>query len=190
MQVEDSLETRAARGDRAAFAALMTSTKSDLHRFIRRYVGENEEAFDLVQETYASAWLAMGRYDPARAFSAWLRAIALNKCRDWSRKRAVRRVVRGVMGLDAPEAMAVGDDHPAPELRLDDQRRVAALDRALAELPDHLKAPLILSALEGRSHAEIAVIVGATPKAVETRIARARSRLAGSLKAPRAGGPD
>lgn len=181
--VEDSLEARAARGDRAAFSALMTATKSDLHRFIRRYVGEDEEAWDLAQETYASAWLALRRYDPARAFPTWLRAIALNKCRDWGRKRTVRRVVRGVMGLDAPEAMAVGDDRPDPEARLDDQRRVAALDRALAGLPDQLKAPLILSALEGRSHADIARIVGATPKAVETRIARARARLAQIMKA-------
>jgi len=180
--VEASLEARAARGDRAAFSALMTATKSDLHRFIRRYVGEDEEAYDLVQETYASAWLAMHRYDPVRAFPTWLRAIALNKCRDWGRKRAVRRVVRGVMGLDAPEAMAVGEDRQEPEGRLDDQRRVATLDRALTRLPDQLRAALILSALEGRSHAEIALIVGATPKAVETRIARARARLAEIVK--------
>ncbi|WP_426027619.1 RNA polymerase sigma factor [Brevundimonas sp. TWP2-3-4b2] len=183
MTVEDSLEARAARGDRAAFSALMSATKSDLHRFIRRYVGDDEEAWDLVQETYTSAWLAMRRYDSARAFPTWLRAIALNKCRDWGRKRTVRRVVRGVMGLDAPEAMAVGEDRPDPEARLDDQRQVAALDRALAGLPDQLKAPLILSALEGRSHADIARIVGATPKAVETRIARARARLAQIMKA-------
>lgn len=181
--MEDSLETRAAQGERAAFSALMTATKSDLHRFIRRYVGDDEEAYDLVQETYASAWLAMRRYNPARAFPVWLRAIALNKCRDWGRKRAVRRVVRGVMGLDAPEAMAVGENSREPEARLDDHRRLAALDRALAELSDQLKAPLILSALEGLSHAEIALIVGATPKAVETRIARARARLAEILKA-------
>ncbi len=183
MTIEDSLEARAARGDRAAFSALMTATKSDLHRFIRRYVGEDEEAWDLVQETYTSAWLAMRRFDSARAFPTWLRAIALNKCRDWGRKRTVRRMVRGIMGLDAPEAMAVGDDRPDPEARLDDRRRVAALDRALAGLPDQLKAPLILSALEGRSHADIARIVGATPKAVETRIARARARLAEIMKA-------
>lgn len=181
--VEDSLEARAARGDRVAFSALMTATKSDLHRFVRRYVGEDEEAWDLVQETYASAWLAMRRYDSARAFPTWLRAIALNKCRDWGRKRTVRRVVRGVMGLDAPEAMAVGEDRPGPEARLDDQRRLAALDRALARLPDQLKAPLILSALEGYSHVDIARIVGATPKAVETRIARARARLAQIMNA-------
>lgn len=181
MGADQSIEVRAAGGDRAAFTVLMTATKADLYRFIRRYVGDEAEAHDVLQEAYASAWLAMRRYDPARPFEVWLRTIALNKCRDWSRRRAVRRVVRGVMGLDAPEATAVGDETPSPETRLDDQHRARALQRGLSDLPDALKAPLLLAALEGRPHAEIAAILGITPKAVETRIARARKTLADSL---------
>lgn len=173
----DTEEARAARGDRTAFSALMAATSGDLYRFIRRYVGDADEALDLVQETYVAAWLAIRRYDPARSFDTWLRAIAVNKCRDWGRKRTVRRIVRGVMGLDAPEAMAVGDESPDAEARVDDRRRVAALNRALTDLPDTLKAPLLLATLEGRSHAEIAQVLGVTPKAVETRIARARQKL-------------
>ena len=178
MGAEQSIEVRAASGDRAAFTALMTATKADLYRFIRRYVGDEAEAHDMLQEAYASAWLAMRRYDPARPFDVWLRSIALNKCRDWSRRRSVRRVVRGVIGLDEPEAAAVGDDAPMPEARLDDRRRVEALQRALSDLPDTLKAPLLLATLEGWPHAEIAAILHITPKAVETRIARARKKLA------------
>lgn len=181
MAVEERIEVRAASGDRAAFTALMTATKGDLYRFIRRYVGDEAEAHDVLQESYASAWLALRRYDPARPFDVWLRSITLNKCRDWGRRRAVRRVVRGVMGLDAPEAMAVGDAAPAPETRLDDQHRAAELQRALSDLPDALKAPLLLATLEGRPHAEIAAILHITPKAVETRIARARKTLAAIL---------
>ncbi|MNE73790.1 RNA polymerase sigma factor [compost metagenome] len=85
------------------------------------------------------------------------------------------------MGLDAPEALAIGDDTPTGEAQLDDRRRMAALDRALAALPDALKTPLLLATLEGRSHAEVARLIGATPKAVETRIARARRALAAAL---------
>ena len=188
MGAEQSIEVRAAGGDRAAFTTLMTATKADLYRFIRRYIGDEAEAHDVLQEAYASAWLAVRRYDPARPFEVWLRSIALNKCRDWSRRRAVRRVVRGVMGLDAPEATAVGDEAPTPEARLDDQRRAEALQRALSDLPDALKGPLLLATLEGRSHAEIASILHITPKAVETRIARARRKLAEGLPpSPREG---
>lgn len=173
----DTDEARAARGDRTAFAALMATTSGDLYRFIRRYVGDTDEAYDLLQETYVSAWLAIRRYDPARSFETWLRSIAINKCRDWGRKRTVRRIVRGVMGLDTPEAMAVGEDAPEAETQLDDRRRMAEMNQALANLPDTLKAPLLLASLEGRSHAEIAEVLGVTPKAVETRIARARQKL-------------
>jgi len=174
---DETLESRAASGDREAFGRLIQAGKADLYRFVRRYVGDADEAHDLVQEAYASAWVAIRRYDPARPFATWLRSIAVNKCRDWGRKRTVRRIVRGVMGLDGPEAMAVGEEAPEPEARLDAGRRMAELDRALADLPDALKAPLLLAALEGRSHAEIAEVLGVTPKAVETRIARARQKL-------------
>ena len=53
----------------------MAATRDDLHRFVTRYVGDAEEAMDLVQETYVAAWLAIGRYDPDRPFGAWLRVI-------------------------------------------------------------------------------------------------------------------
>ena len=64
---------------------------------------------------------------------------------------------------------------------MDDRRRAEALQRALSDLPDALKAPLLLATLDGRSHAEVASILSITPKAVETRIARARKTLAGVL---------
>lgn len=178
---DDSDEDRSAQGDRAAFSRLMTATKGDLHRFITRYVGDPDEALDLTQETYTAAWLAIRRYDPRRSFGAWLRTIALNKCRDWSRRRRVRRIVRGAMGLDAPEARTVGDAAPAADARFDDRRRLQRLEAALRDLPDGQRAPLLLAVLEGRSHAEIGLILNLSPKAVELRIARARKSLADRL---------
>lgn len=177
MGAGDTDEGQAAQGDRAAFSRLMSATKGDLHRFVTRYVGDPDEALDLVQESYAAAWLSIRRYDPARPFGAWVRTIALNKCRDWSRRRRVRRMVRGVMGLDAPEAMAIGDPAPGVDVRVDERRRLERLNRALAELPDGQRAPLLLAVLEGRSHAEIGEILGLSSKAVELRIARARRAL-------------
>lgn len=189
MEQDTRTEVRASRGERVAFTALMTMTKGDLYRFVRRYVGDEDEAHDVLQEAYASAWLAIGRYDPARPFDVWLRSIAVNKCRDWGRRRAVRRVVRGVMGLDTPEAASVGEDAPASDTRIDDRRRLTAAARALADLPDTLKSPLLLATLEERSHAEVAAILGISAKAVETRIARARQRLTEALASGRGPGP-
>lgn len=185
MGSDEKDEVQAAQGDRAAFSRLMTATKFDLHRFVTRYVGDPEEALDLLQDTYAAAWLSIRGYDPARPFGAWLRTIALNKCRDWSRRRQVRRLVRGVMGLDAAEAQAVGDPAPGPDAVADDRREVRRLQAALSRLPDSQRAPLLLAVLEGRSHAEIGAIMGLSVKAVELRIARARKALADDLGAER-----
>ena len=160
----------------------MAATRDELHRFVARYVGDSEEAMDLVQETYVAAWLAIGRYDPDRPFGAWLRVIALNKCRDWSRRRRVRRMVRGIMGLDEPAAMAIGDPAAGPDDQTHDRIMLRRVQIGLDRLPDAQKAPLLLAVLEHRSHDEIAGILRLTPKAVELRISRARRTLAGLLK--------
>jgi RNA polymerase sigma-70 factor (ECF subfamily) len=177
----DDLPARAAGGDADAFGRLMQATKSDLYRFVRRYVGDAEETYDLMQETYAAAWLAIRRYDPERSFETWLRAIAINKCRDWSRRRRVRRWLFGALDLDTPQAMAAPD--PAPDA-FDDlaaAQTLSRLNRAIADLPPQLKEPLLLTAIEARSQAETAALLGVSVKTIETRVARARRRLAQAL---------
>ena len=84
---DDQLAASAVAGDERAFARLIARHKDGLYRFIRRYTGDPDEAYDLLQETFAAAWMALKRYDAARSFPTWLRSIALNKCRDWSRRR-------------------------------------------------------------------------------------------------------
>ena len=182
MDSPESLAARAAAGDREAFSDLMRRTKASLYRVIRRYVGDEHEAFDLLQETYAAAWLNIERYDPARPFEAWIRTIALNKCRDWSRRRAVRRLIRGGVPLEAPEARAVADGADPADVALDLADDLARLRLQLDRLPPHLKAPLLLTAIEGRNHAEAASILGLSVKAVETRVARARRKLFDALQ--------
>lgn len=171
-----ALTARAAKGDRAAFNAFMRQHQEALYRFIRRYVGDADEAYDLLQETFVSAWQALGRYDPSRPAPTWLRRIALNKCRDWGRRRAVRRFFYGAVELDTanPAALAAADasaDDPA----------LGKLDRALASLPTQLKEPLLLTAFEGLSHQDAGKALGISAKAVETRIYRARKLLAEAM---------
>ena len=102
----------------------MRQTRAALFRVIRRYVGDEQEAWDLLQDTYAAAWLNIGRYDPARPFEAWLRTIALNKCRDWSRRRLVRRLIRGGPDLSSPEALAVPDGAESAHDRMETAGRM------------------------------------------------------------------
>ncbi len=168
------LAADALAGDDHAFAALMTRHKTGVYHFVRRYVGDADEAHDLLQDTFVAAWSALAGYDPTRPMGAWLRRIALNKCRDWSRRRLVRRFFYLAEPLDkqAQDRLADAPGDAAGEIQM---RR---LDRAIAALPASLKEPLILTAFEGLSHKEAGEVLGLSAKAVETRIRRAKSALA------------
>lgn len=174
---DQALTARAVKGDQAAFAVLMQRHKGWLYRFIRRYVGEAEEAYDVVQESFAAAWIALSRYDPLRPFDVWLRRIALNKCRDRARKAAVRRVLFGFAGA-AENRPEVADPAVGPDEAAASRRALARLEAAIASLPHGLKDPLVLTALEGMSHKEAGEVLGMNAKAVETRVYRARKQLA------------
>ena len=178
---DDQLAASAVAGDERAFARLIARHKDALYRFIRRYTGNPDEAYDLLQETFASAWTALKRYDAGRSFPTWLRSIALNKCRDWSRRRAVRRWLTRSDPLESQAGLNLTDDTPSPEAAVVEQQRLSQLDRAVANLPQGLKEPLILTALEELSHEDAGRILGLTAKAVELRVYRARRALAEAL---------
>ena len=171
-----SLARRAAAGDTAAFGQLMRRHKEPLYRLVRRITGDPDEAYDLVQESFVALWGSIARYDPARPFAAWARRIALNKCRDWARRRQVRRWAAAIVpGFDAADT--VPDPVPSPEAIAGDRRTLARVDAALAALPAKLKEPLVLTVFGGYSQAETAALLGISRKAVETRVRRARDRL-------------
>lgn len=168
-------------GDSRAFTELMRRHKEALYRFIRRYVGDADEAYDLLQDTFLAAWSALPGFDSARPVRAWLRRIALNKCRDWSRRRSVRRFFFAAAPIDNnAHRVAI----PASETDPEQERRLADLDRQIANLPAGLKEPLLLTQFEGLSHKEAAQILNISPKAVEMRIYRARAQLASGLGLP------
>jgi RNA polymerase sigma-70 factor (ECF subfamily) len=175
-----ALAARAVKGDRAAFNRIVQRYQEPLYRFIRRYVGDADEAYDLLQETFVSAWQALSRYDPARPAAAWLRRIALNKCRDWGRRRAVRRFFYGATSLDSSPAADAAASMTADD---SDEAALRNLDRAIATLPSQLKEPLLLTAFEGLSQIAAGEALGISAKAVETRVYRARKLLAEALKA-------
>ncbi|MDB5696211.1 MAG: polymerase sigma-70 factor,ECF subfamily [Sphingomonas bacterium] len=177
---EAALLVRAVRGDEQAFAQLVTRHKASLYGYIRRFVGNAEDAQDLLQQTFLSAWLAIERFDPERPPGAWLRTIARNKCRDHGRKALGRRLLKFADWGRAAEQVV--DTRATPEERWIDDEGLGAVDRAVASLPRALKEPLLLTAFEGLSQAEAAQELGISVKSVETRLYRARRRLADTLK--------
>jgi RNA polymerase sigma-70 factor (ECF subfamily) len=173
---DGELATLARGGRDAAFAALMQRHRRPVYRLIVNNVADADEALDLVQETFLSAHRALGRYDETRSMRTWLAAIALNKCRDWARRRALRRFLWAAKPID-DWADSIASDMPDHGVAAEDRQLLARLRRAIAELPASLREPLVLCAVEEMSQAEAALMLGITVKAVETRVRRARIRL-------------
>ena len=92
----------------AAFAALMRRHKQPLYRLILAQIGDPDEALDLLQDSFVAAHAALSRYDRDRSLRAWLARIAINKCRDWHRRRRVRHMLARVLPIEAGERVADG----------------------------------------------------------------------------------
>jgi RNA polymerase sigma factor (sigma-70 family) len=167
----------AQKGDRRAFDQLIIHHKARLFRLVRGYIGDPDDAYDILQDTFISAWLALHRFDISRDFAGWLRTIALNKCRDFSRRRAVRR---NILRIFAREANIQPPATPTPEVdQMEEQMK--RLDAAIAGLPAFYKEPLLLVNVAGLSHKEAAEQLRTSSKAIEMRLRRAKIKLSGSL---------
>lgn len=176
---DQSLAMRAQAGEEAAYAMLMQRHRDAVWRLARGHVGDADEAFDITQEAFIAAFAAIARYD-GRPFRAWMARITLNKCRDWARRRAVRRFFTLAKPLD--DATDVADMAASPEESLASADAVSRINAAIAALPAKLKEVLLLRTIENMGQADTARLLGISEKAVETRLYRARAKLTEMLR--------
>ena len=172
-------------GDDLALNELMSRWQTPLVGFILRYTGNQEDALEIAQETFVRVYESRHRYQPTGAkFSTWLFAIAANLCRNLARWRERHPIVP----LDADDddgKPSIGSLIPAPgESPADTAERndlASAVREHVQNLPHDLKTVVLLFEYQDQSYEEIAATLGCTPKAVETRLYRARQLLRESL---------
>lgn len=175
-----ALISRAAAGDDLAFTALMRKFKSPLYRFAFRHMGDADDAEDIVQDTFIALHRNLARFNPKYKASTWVFQIAMNKCRDLGRKRKTRAFMQRITPLMEVKIANI-EANESPEAAIDDKQKLEAVNMAISFLPENLKAPLILCTVENMSQKQAADILKISPKAVETRIYRARQSLAQAL---------
>ncbi|WOF45351.1 RNA polymerase sigma factor [Sphingopyxis indica] len=158
----------------------MRRHRDSVYRLVRGQIGDADAALDVTQACFISAFAALDRYDGSRPFRLWIARIAINKCHDWARRRAVRRMLSFALPIDA--AAEVAADQVSPETQLADAQELRRTLDAVAALPARLKEALMLRTIEGLSQAETAEVLGVSQKAVETRLHRARAKLAELLR--------
>ena len=177
---DPELVALALAGRQKAYGELMRRHRDAVFRLARGHAGDATEALDITQETFISAFAALARYDGVRSFRMWIARIAINKCHDWARRRAVRRFFTFARPME--EAAAVADLGQTPEEAVHSEAELKRIHAAIAGLPGNLKDVLLLRAIEGLSQAEAAQILGISDKAVETRLYRARNKLSEMLR--------
>jgi RNA polymerase sigma-70 factor, ECF subfamily len=176
---------RLAAGHDATLNDLMERHAEKLFNYLVHSLQNEEDAADAAQETFVRVFQNRGRFDARQRFSTWLYAIATNLVKDRYRHRSRHPQV----SLDA-ENEATGEDfresmpeqRPTPSESLQVTERAEAVRKAVGQLPEELRAPLILAEYEELSHTEIGEILACSAKAVETRIYRARKQLRTSLQ--------
>ena len=176
------LVRRALEGAGHAFAHLMQRHAPHLRGVVAKRLRNPEDVLDVLQDTRLAVWRALGSYDAQRPFEAWVTSIALNKCRDLRRRQLVRRRVL----TQIQQQLVLQPDRlhaQSAERVIIERESVCVLHRAVDDLPQQFRQPLLLTALRELSQADAGRALKLTPKAIENRVRRARGRLSQALLA-------
>lgn len=172
------LAANAMDGDSEAFGVLVGRHAERARRVARAALLDAHDADDAVQDALFSAWRAINRFDPARPFGPWLMKIVVNAAADLRRRRKLRQTD------EVPEGTA--DTGPTPDRETDRALLRAALDRALATLPERRRIALVLHDAEGYVHEEIATMLDVPVGTVRSDVFHARRAMRVAL-GPRGG---
>lgn len=161
------------RGNRQAFAAVVTHFQRPLFGYLGRMGLPQAVAEEIAQETFLRAWQNLGQYDPQRAaFSTWLFTIARRLALNELERTANRHETSADDTL--PDAT---DPAPLPPEQLSQQERQQRLQAALRRLPLTERSCLALAYQQGLDMKTIAHIEGCNEAAIKVRLHRARKQL-------------
>jgi len=176
---EAELLQQARAGDVEAWSRLYREHYDRVFRHVAYLIGDVDAAEDLVQETFASAFVGLRQFEGRSSLTGWLRGIAVNVVRHrWrSRRRGDQAMDRLAAGASE---LGVGADHD-PEGALVRQRRAEVLLGVLGTLPESLREAFVLCDLQDRTAQEAAEELGISPGNVRVRATRARARIRSEL---------
>jgi RNA polymerase sigma-70 factor, ECF subfamily len=167
------LVEKARDGDRHAFDEVVRLTYADTYTLALRLTGNEEDARDVVQEAYLRAFKGLKRFRGEAKFTTWLYRITANCASTLLAKRSRQR--HETLDEDSP----IADERPQvdPQIALAGSQERERLTAALAELPDALRAVVVLRDVYDLPHEAIAAELGISEGAAKVRLHRARRKL-------------
>ena len=175
---EQELISRAQKGDRTAFAALLREHQDEVYTLARRLVGDPHLASDVAQEALIRAWRALPKFRGDAKLSTWLYRITVNTA--WTHKKRAKR--HQGASIDDHLDLAAPVDAAHPEVAGEILELRGRLRLALDRLPEAQREVVVLKDVYGWSHAEIAESMDISVTAAKVRLHRARARLARDLE--------
>ena len=176
MDAEDSeLVVRSKDGDLQAFNFIVQRYQSQVLNLSARIIGDRGRAEDVTQETFISAYQAIGRFRGG-SLRAWLMRIAANASRD-SLRGSQRRPEQSLDESLESQSFQPVSAEPSPEEHAERSELNAELQKAILALSDDQRAVLVLIDVQGFSYEETTESVGASIGTVKSRLNRARRRV-------------
>ena len=179
---DEQLIARFQSGDERAYIELVNRYRDRLINFVYPFLGDFEQAEDVVQETMLKLYEKKHYYREIAKFSTWIYTIARNLANTELRKKKRRkttyisRMTKDDRQYDIPAVQADLNQNLQNEFIRD---RIHA---AIKELPEHFKTVIILRDIEELSYDDISNIVGVPLGTVKSRINRARLQLQAELQ--------
>jgi RNA polymerase sigma-70 factor (ECF subfamily) len=186
MNGQDALLEKLRAGDPAAFAQLVEANQRNVYNLALRMLNDPQEAEDVLQETFLSAYKALPGFEGRSSLSTWLYRIASNASLMRLRKKrpettSIDEPLELEEGESLPRQFVDWSSAPEDELLSGEARRM--MDEAVAELPEGLRIVFILRDIEGLSTQEAGEVLELSEAAVKTRLHRARLALREKLSA-------
>lgn len=168
-------------GDKQAYNRLVLLYQSRIYNLAFNYVKNDEEAKDLAQDIFVTAYKALHKLRDDTKFGAWLYQIGLNHCRN-RYKRLKRRGYFTNKSLDDDESSLQLSGGETPEKELEQQRTINLVRDTIATLNDSEKEIIMLRDLQGMPYEEIGEILDIPLGTVKSKLSRARTSLKNKLK--------
>jgi RNA polymerase sigma factor (sigma-70 family) len=184
---DNVLFQQALAGDQEAFEALFSRYQRSLFRLIYRYVGEYNEAHDVLQQVWLQLYLSLPKLYPNVQLKPWLFTVAHNRSLDVLRRRRFLSFSEVEKGNEEDETAflnTIPDTSLTPEELVEQRDLQQAIQRAIQTLPGTYRTVVLLYYREQMSYAEIGRVLKMPVSTVKTRFHRAKPFLRDVLTAP------
>jgi len=172
---------RARQGDEDAFRVLVEQHSRSVFRLAYRMTGNEQDAEDVVQESFLRAYKQLGRFESRANFGTWLYRITANCCVDLMRARQARHDQSRGESLDLAFEQLPAGDGPGPERLAESAEIERRVQTALVALSPLERAAFTLRHYEGRTIDEISATLGLGTSAAKHSVFRAVKKLRAAL---------